>query len=199
MNRQLWRRVFVERRSVVLPLLGLLVVNVAVLALVVLPLRRSVTAAEETSIQALADLGVATRDNQAAKLAKSRKEEADVELTKFYAEVLPKNQAEATNLIEFWLDRRARAASLEFRQSQLDVEPVRESRMVKASATVSLRGTYANITRFLYDVETADPFVIVEKVELGESSTLQGASEGIIEIDLDVATYFVGASAPGGR
>ena len=38
----LWRRIYLERRAVVLPLVVLLVANVAALALAVFPLKRSV-------------------------------------------------------------------------------------------------------------------------------------------------------------
>jgi hypothetical protein len=62
-----------------------------------------------------------------------------------------------------------------------------------------LRGTYANITKFLYDLETAEEFVVVEKVELGESGTVESSSGGIIEISLDIATYFLTPAGDGDR
>ncbi|MEZ5319636.1 MAG: hypothetical protein R2752_19705 [Vicinamibacterales bacterium] len=191
----LWKRVYVERRAVVLPLIALLVANVAALALGVFPLRQSVANAQDEAYRATTGLEAARRDNQSARTARVRKDEADVELTKFYTDVLPKSPAEASYLTHLWLQLRARRYNLDFQTGLYKVEPLRESRLSKASGNVLLRGTYADIRRFLYDVETAQEFIVVEKVELGESGSLQDSAGGIVAVTLDVATYFV---TPGG-
>ena len=85
----LWRRVYAERRAVVLPLLVALVANVAVLALGVFPLERSVAGAETAALDAKSDLANARREDMQAKTARTSMERGDVELKKFYAEILP--------------------------------------------------------------------------------------------------------------
>jgi hypothetical protein len=196
---RLWKRVYAERRAVVLPLIVLLVANLAVLALVVFPLEQNVNGAHDTAFDSMTALEAAKKENQHAKIAKARKDDADVELAKFYAEILPKNDAEASDLTNFWLHRQAAANGLDFETGQWKREPLRESRLTRIEGTVLLRGTYANITKFLYDLETAEEFVVVEKVELGESGTVEAAGGGIIEISLDVATYFVTPPGEGDR
>jgi Tfp pilus assembly protein PilO len=57
-------------------------------------------------------------------------------------------------------------------------------------------GRYANIRRFLYAVETASEFVVVEKVGLAQSTATEQGSNGALEVSLVVATYFVTPSAP---
>jgi hypothetical protein len=196
---KLWKRVYAERRAVALPILVLLVANLGVLALVVFPLEQSVKGAHDAAYEATIALEAARKENADAKLAKARKDEADIELAKFYAEILPKSAAEASSLTDFWLHLQARRANLEFQTGQYTLAPIRESRLTKASGTIMLRGTYANITKFLYDLETAEEFVVVEKVELGESGTFESSSSGIIEISLDVATYFLTPAGEGDR
>jgi hypothetical protein len=185
-----WKRVYVERRGIVLPLIALIIGNVAALVLGVLPLRQSVASAQDAAFRATTGLEAARRENQAAKTARVRKDEADVELSKFYTEVLPKAPAEASYLTHLWLQRKARQFNIEFQTGLYKVEPIRESQLSKATGNVILRGTYANIRRFLYDIETAQEFVVVEKVELGESGSLQNDASGIIAITIDVATFF---------
>ena len=85
----LWRRVFMEPRAVVLPLLVALVANMGVLALGVFPLTRGVASAEATALEAEADLANARREDMQAKAARTSLERGDVELKKFYAEILP--------------------------------------------------------------------------------------------------------------
>lgn len=195
----LWRRVFEERRQVMLPLLVLLVGNLVVLAFAVLPMRQAVSSATDAARAAQDGLEAARQAHEDAKVARSRKEEADTELRRFYTQILPRTAADASGLTDFWLHSQARRSNLEFQTGQYKLEPIRDSRLTKMSGKVLLRGTYANITRFLYDIETAEEFVVVEKVELGESGAVEASSSGVIEIALDVATYFVTPAARGGQ
>jgi Tfp pilus assembly protein PilO len=59
----------------------------------------------------------------------------------------------------------------------------------RAFSRVTLEGRYPNIRRFLYDVEKAKEFIVVEKVELAEQGD-QPAANGLLEVSLVVATYF---------
>ena len=70
------------------------------------------------------------------------------------------------------------------------MEPVDESSLDRMSANVSLSGDYSNIRRFIYDLETAEEFFVVESVKLAPSSRRGGGS---LEVLLGVATYFTGA------
>ena len=75
------------------------------------------------------------------------------------------------------------------RASHFDWDAVRDSRLSRAFSTVTLVGRYANVRRFLYAVETATEFIVVERVGV-EEATSPGAS-GNLEVSLMVATYFL--------
>jgi hypothetical protein len=181
-------RVFTERRRVVLPLLVFLALNVAVLALIVFPLQRSVASAESASAQAALSLQSARKLQKTVADEKAAKARADVELKKFYTEILPKDFAGARNLTNFWLGRIAEESRLTYRAGQYDSEEVRGSGLMKLTGEVTLVGDYADIRRFLYQVETAREFVIIERVALSQPGAVQGGAQ--LDLALSVVTYF---------
>ena len=111
------RRVFSERRAVVLPLLVFLLANVAVLALLVFPLEQSVAGLKEGEVDALAARGQALKVEAAAKAALVGRDRAETELRQFYGEILPSNVDEATQLTYSWLDRVAKESGVDFARS----------------------------------------------------------------------------------
>lgn len=187
----LWRRILVERRAVVLPLLVVLLANVAAYVLLVLPLEHSVTSAGTESMQALGDLARAKREANDAKNARTSSVQADDELKKFYGGVLATNFPQARDVADFWLDRTARASGVTKKGSEYDYEVVKDSRLVRVKGTVSLEGSYGNIRRFLYAAETAKEFIVIEKVELSESSTNVTGGSDTLGVKLNLSTYYV--------
>jgi hypothetical protein len=190
----LTKRIFMERRRVILPLLAFLVANVVGLGAVVW-LQRGEANAEIDRLQTDSELADARKQAMLAKDQKTRKERADLELRKFYAEILPKDFATAQNMTNFWLDRIAASARLRYRGGTFDPAPVRDSRLIKFTGEVTLVGEYADIRRFLYEVETAEEFLIIEKVALSQPNATQGG--GQLEVALTVATYFLSEPPPG--
>jgi len=186
----LWRRIYEERRAIILPLVIVLVVNAAVLGLVVWPLQNSVAAAEVQSAEATAALADARRLEKQAREAQSSKERATQELQKFYGEVLPKNLHTAENTTGLWLTQAAKDAGLVFKGSHFEYTEVRDSRLSRAYTKVTLQGRYPNIRKFLYAVETAQEFIVVERVELAQQGD-QPSANGLLEVQLLVATYFL--------
>ena len=192
--RTLWKRVFAERRAVLLPLLVAFVANIGVLGLGVVPLRQGVKGAEQSAIDARLRLGLARKADLDAKASRTGKERADLEMKKFYAEVLPRSYQEAASLTQFWLKRIAGESQLNFESGTYAHKALQEpSTVVKFTARVDLAGDYANIRRFLYEVETAPQFVIIESVQLSQAGTLQQG--GQLAISLEVSTYYVDEKA----
>jgi len=189
----LWRRIYLERRAVLLPLLVVLAGNLAVLALVVFPLQRSVVNAEEDKRNAALSLVAARMQDTQAKSQRTGKERADVELQKFYAEILPRDHQNAVSLINFWLASMADRHRLLYRAGQLAADDVRDSRLMKVTGKVTLTGDYADVLQFLYDLEAAEGFVVVESVELSQSGVMAG--NNMLEIILSVATYYIAPNA----
>jgi hypothetical protein len=185
----LWARVYRERRGVLLPVVVLIAINLVVLALVVLPLQASVSSSADGALAARAELAAAKRLELDVRKQKDSKERAGVELQKFYADILPASFSEAVDVTNYWLDRVARDAGVRFQSGSWEPEEVRDSRLIQYSGSVTLTGDYAEIRKFLYDVETAEEFVIIEEVALSSSNTAQPSSD--IELSLKVSTYFL--------
>jgi Tfp pilus assembly protein PilO len=153
--------------------------------------------AGEDAFQAATNLAAAKQLDQQARRARTSTDDAGVELRTFYSDVLPPNLAAASSLIQFWLERTADAAGVQYNASQSDYEELRESRLTRVASKAVLTGQYQNILKFLYAVETAPQFVIIEKVELAQSGTVQQSSGGVLELALDVSSYYINQSAPG--
>jgi Tfp pilus assembly protein PilO len=186
----LWRRVYEERKRVVLPLLILLAANVAAFVGGVLPLGQRVTAAEGARDEARFALANAQLRYRQAKDALAGRERAEQDLRRFYTEVLPRDQATATRATNVWLAQAAKADGLEFTASNASQAPERDSPLSKASATVSLLGRYPNIRQFLHGVESAEEFIIIERVELSESEQNQPGAGTPLTVQLRVSSYY---------
>lgn len=185
----LWRRIYEERRRVLLPLLAAAAVNLAIFLFVVLPLGRSVASNEAAAQQAAVGLLSARQALSQARDAAAGRERADEQLQQFYTTVLPSGFAEAASATNRWLQDAARGAGLEYLGANFGSEAVRESRLSRASSDVTLRGRYVDIRRFLHAVEAAERFLIVEEVELRQPSRADRA--GLLEVGLVVSTFFV--------
>jgi Tfp pilus assembly protein PilO len=187
----MWRRVMAERRRLVVPLLAGLALNIGVLALGVFPLQASVSGDEERAITIKSDLANAQRLERLANDTRTSQQRADEDLKKFYSEVLPSNHAEARDLLYSQLRTIARQTGLAFSASSFEPEVVDDSSLIRFREDVTLTGDYSNIRRFLYDVETAEEFFIVQSVKLGQSNQRTGS--GSLEVVLAIATYYRGA------
>lgn len=187
-----WSRIYAERRAVVLPVLLLLIANLAVLAIGVWPLQRSVRAAADEEFQALLDLEQARREDRDARMAETRKQEVDVELRKFYKDILPRDLASAQVVTQLWLAQVAKQNGVVFQQGTHRHAEVRDSQLIKVTSEATLMGTYRDIRRFLFAVESAPEFVIVEEAQLGDTSAGSAQNPtGALEIAIKAATYFV--------
>jgi len=184
----LWRRVLAERRGLVVPLLAAVAINVAVLALVVFPLQASVAGDEERATAAQMALGEARRTERSANETRTSKVRADEELKTFYADVLPSNLAVARDLLFLQVRTISRDNGLAFSSSSYEPEEVEDSSLMRFRVDISLTGEYANVRGFLYDLETAEGFFVVESVRLGQSNSETGG--GSLEVVLSVATYY---------
>jgi Tfp pilus assembly protein PilO len=190
----LWRRIYAERRRVLVPLGLLLAANLAVVVFGVLPLARSVSGLEDEAENSRVALLTARARDKQAKDAGASKTRADVELKKFYGEILPANASAARRLIST-LERSANENGLTFQRTQLEDAAIKDSKLERMSGKVTLVGDYANIRKFLYAIETAPEFVIVDRVALEQATDAKSASGGRLVVTLDVATYYLAASA----
>jgi Tfp pilus assembly protein PilO len=186
-----WVRIYRERRRILLPLALAFVANVGVFLLAVVPLQSSMDALESNEIVALAELAAAKRTRDRATSASKSRILADAQLKEFYGRVLPKDFATARKTTSLWLQQAAADAGLSFKSLRFAPDEVDDSRLSKASATMNLQGRYPDIRRFLHAIETAEEFIVIERVEVVQSDTTQLGRDSELAVDLTVATYFV--------
>jgi len=188
----LGKRVFREKRGLLLPLGIALLINLLVYAFVVYPLGvRSATAVDRASV-ATGVRQAAERDMTAATALVAGKTSADQELATFYQEVLPANLDAARRLTYAKLPALARKANVKFeeRRSDFDQQRQKDSRFGRLQTRIVLEGDYDSLRQLLYELETTPEFLIVDDMTLSQSDTAKP-----LTLTLEVSTYYrVGAN-----
>jgi Tfp pilus assembly protein PilO len=179
------RRILQEKRHLVLPLAVALAANVAIFAVAVLPLARKVDAATARAGEAAGALAQAEAAHKAALAVVAGKARADEELKKFYREVLPADWATARRITYLRLVQLANKFGLS--PTQGAAEPRSDdSALTRLQMTMKIAGEYRGIRQFLYALETAPDFVVIENVSLAQGQE----SNAPLVLTLEVATYY---------
>jgi hypothetical protein len=182
----LTRRIFEEKRRLIYPLIAALLLNVALFGAVVYPLSLKVAAGEQSAQAATLALTAARRDYESARDTATGKVAADAELKKFYGDVLPADQSAARRLIDLKIQQLAKKANVNYERATNDPTAEHDSTLGKLSTTATLSGQYRDIRHFLYEIETAPQFLIIETVALS-----QGADTStVLNVTVKVATYY---------
>jgi Tfp pilus assembly protein PilO len=182
----LWKRIFAEKRLLVIPLLLAIAVNVGVYALVVYPLGVKSATAADRAAAATAAVAAADADYNAARALVNGKSEAEQELSTFYDEVLPADFGAARRLTYAALPRLARKSNVRYEQSRYDPEAVKkDDRLGTLRIHVVLHGEYESFRQFLYQLESAPEFVIIDSVTITQSDPGQP-----LGFTLELSTYY---------
>jgi len=182
------QRALTEKRRIIVPLVLGVIANVVLYVVVVFPLGRQVASAEREQRAAHEELYKAGRDYQSAKATVSGKQEADAALKKFYKDVLPSDQSVARRLTYTRLQQLARQANVKLEHGSNVVKHEKGSTLSKLPTTYTLTGDYRDVRRFIYSLETAPEFIVLENVGLSASGEQQ-STRGLA-MNLDIATYF---------
>ena len=186
------RRVFNEKRRLLLPLVAVLAVNIVLTAAVVYPMSLRMAATEARAQSAQQTLRAAERDDAAARSAVQGRERTDAALKAFYSNVLPPTLAQARQATFLRLTQIAEAHNLEPSRRNTEVEPGKEKPVDRMRATMSLQGSYEDIRRFIHEVESGDDFIVIDSVALRQGVE----SGGPLTLDLTLSTYY--RARPGG-
>ena len=181
-------RVMAEKRPLVVSLTVAIVANVLLYAVVVFPLGRQVANAGNEARLAHEELNHARQDYLSAKATVSGKQQADAALQKFYGEVLPTDQGGARRLTYTRLAQLAREANVRLEHGNNVVKPMKDSRLSKFTTTYTLTGDYRDVRRFIYSLETAPEFIVLENI--GLSAAGDQPQSRSLAMTLDIATYF---------
>lgn len=180
-------RIFREKRALIWPLLLVLAANVVVYALVVYPLSQKVAAGEQEAAAAAAALAAARRDHQNARATVEGKTQADQELKRFYEEILPPDLSGARRITFLPVQQQAMASNLRVERRSSDPSAVRESTLRKLTQVAVLTGDYRDIRQFIYRLETAPEFLVLENVSLAQNENRSG---GGVTVTVQIATYY---------
>jgi len=183
-----WQRIVTEKRHLILPLAIGIVVNVVLAVAVVLPLGRQVASREREERAARGQLVKARQDYNSAKATVTGEKQADSALQKFYKEVLPSDQSVAQRLTFTRLADLARQANVKLEHGTNAVTREKGSALSKLTTRYTLTRKYPDVRRFIYSLETASEFMILENIGLTSSSDQQTARA--VAMNLEIATYF---------
>jgi Tfp pilus assembly protein PilO len=182
-----YRRIFHEKRALIWPVIAGLVLNIALFALVVYPLSQKVATGEADAMAANSALLAAKRQYNNARQTVTGKAQADIELEKFYKEVLPPDMPGARRITYLRIPQLAKEMNLRQETQTANPTEVRDSALGKWTLTAVLTGDYRDIRRFLYQLETAPEFLVLERVDLKQS---ESDKERGITVTIQVATYY---------
>ncbi len=183
------QRVMADKRRLIVPLAMAIVANIVLYVVVVFPLGHQVTSAQNEASVARAELNRARQDNQSARATVAGKQQADSALQKFYTDVLPADQGIARKLTYTRLAQLAERAAVRLEHGNNAVKHEKGSTLSKLTTTYTLTGDYRDVRRFIYSLETAPEFIILENIGLSASTGEQPQARGL-SMKLDIATYF---------
>lgn len=187
------RRVLREHRAWIWPLAVLLAVNAVALVAGVLPMSGSVRSADVRAAAATLDADAAAAELTAATTARDGRDTATRELSVFYRDVLPEDIAAARRLLQLRVAQLARTHQITFTRSVVAPENLKGSALARLQASIELVGRYDDVRDFLYELETADGFVVVDSIVLSEGDDTSAP----LDFTLVVSTYY--KATPGVR
>ena len=180
------KRIFIEKRLFILPVLGVLAANVIAYAAVIYPLAASVAGSEERAATAAVMLKAAEREQAAAAATVNGKARAEKELAKFYQDILPLDFETAGRVMYLQVAQLARECNLRYTRRMLEPEAVRESSLAALTMNMTLEGSYEDIRRFIYRIETGSPFIVIDNVALAQGREPNSP----LAVTLDLSTYY---------
>ncbi len=180
-------RVLHDKRSIVLPIALGIVANLLLYALIVFPLSRQVASAQAEAATQHELLAKAVAEYNSAKKTVTGKKQADAALEKFYKEVLPATSSVARSLTYTRLSQLAKQANVRLEHGNNAIAPEKGTKLSKLTTTYTLTGDYRDVRRFIYSLETAPEFIVLENVALTAASEQSGRTLAVL---LDIATYF---------
>lgn len=182
----LFTRILHEQRRFVIPLAIAALANVAAYALAVYPLGVKSATARSQAESAAAAMLAAQADYASAQARVAGRARAEQELGVFYGKVLPADLAAARRLAHTSIPQLAQKSDVRFQASRWDDDENRKpGSLGHLKVRVELQGDYENLRRFIYTLETAPPFVIIDDVTLA-----QAESDKPLLLTLDLSIYY---------
>ena len=185
------RRILLEKRTLLLPLGLAIVANAAMYAFLVRPLGASATGAARRAETARVAREAAERDLASANALVDGQRHAAEDIATFYSKVLPASLPAARQLTYATLPALARRANVRYQGSQTSIdENFKSERVGHLKIQMALQGEWEDVRRFIFELEAASSFVVIDDVTLAQNDPDQP-----ITLTLQLSTYYrVGAN-----
>jgi hypothetical protein len=182
----LWKRILVEKRGLIVPLVLGVVGNIAAYGLWVYPLGVKSAGAADRAAGAAQSLQAAEREVASARALVSGKSRADQELATFFDRVLPADFQSARSLTYATLPSLAKKTNVRLLDRRFDVEKIeKNARLGLLKIHTVWQCDYESFRQFIYALETASPFVIIDDVSLAQSDPARP-----LTLIMELSTYF---------
>jgi type II secretion system (T2SS) protein M len=182
----LWQRILDEKRALVISLALGIGANVAAYALIVRPLGVKSAGAADRAAAATRALRAAESEEAAARALMAGKARADEELATFYEKVLPPDLPTARQLTFATLPALARRANVKFVERRTEADQItRTSKFGRLKVHAVFQGEYQDLRQFIYQLEGAPEFVIIDAVTLSQPDSAKP-----LQLLLDLSTYY---------
>ena len=182
----LWKRILVEKRALIVPLLLGLIGNAAAYGLWVYPLGVKSAGAADRAAAATQSLQAAERELAGARELVAGKARAEQELSTFFDKVLPADQAAARDLTYATLPSLARKSNVKMVGRRFEVaKPEKNARLGLLKVHTVWQGDYESFRKFIYALESASPFVIIDDVTLAQNDPAKP-----LVLTMELSTYY---------
>lgn len=181
------KRIFHEKRRLVIPVAAGLALNIVLYAGVVYPLSVRERSSQQRERAAAAELQAAEREAAAAQETVQGRARTELALKAFYQDVLPGGLSNARLNLYSKLSRLAEQHNLERGNLRLEPDKNPKGSLVRLRGTMLLQGDYEDIRQFIYQVESGPDFVVIDSVTL-----IQGGEPGSssLTLTLGLSTYY---------
>lgn len=178
-------RILHEKRTPITVVAIILAIDV-VLVFAVYSWSTRASLAETRAAQAMEQRVQAQVTHAAVSATSANKTNADSELQGFYTEMLPSGLEGARIISSPFLVKLAEDTNLVLERRTSVPEKERESLLARLRTTMVLAGEYEDIRQFIYELETAPGFILIEEVVLSQGDE----SEEALVLTLGVSTYY---------
>ena len=182
----LWKRILIEKRAVIIPLMIGLLANVAAYALWVYPLGVKSATAVDRAAAAAQSVKAAEQDLAAARALVTGKSRAEQEIATFYDKVLPADFSSARRLTYTTLPSLARKANVKMLERREEIDKTeKDARLGILHIQTQWEGDYEGLRRFIYELESDPAFVIIDDVQI-----IQQEATKPLNLRLTLSTYY---------
>jgi Tfp pilus assembly protein PilO len=182
---RLARRVVQEHRRAVILIAAGLILNLLLYISVVRPWNQSVANIRQRTEAAMQARNAAQAEFSQANGKLTGMGRATKELDTFYSMKLAQDLSRARRLTYGRVQMLAKDHRLAYQGSRYEQAEQRGSTLTKLKTSVEVTGNYNSVRSFIYAIETAPEFVVIENISLAE-----GNNEGSLRLAMDLSTYF---------